>query len=138
MKPGKIRVGTEINQPIEKVWELWTNPDHIVNWNNASDDWVSPKATNDLREGGKFVYLMEAKDGSAGFDFSGKYEKIKKFEKIVYILDDHRRVEIKFEKGDNITRIEEFLEVEKVHSVEMQKTGWQAILDNFKKYAESK
>lgn len=138
MKPGKIRVGTEINQPIEKVWELWTNPDHIVNWNNASDDWVSPKATNDLREGGRFVYRMEAKDGSAGFDFSGKYEKIKKFEKIVYILDDHRRVEFKFEKGDNITRIEEFLEVEKVHSVEMQKTGWQAILDNFKKYAESK
>lgn len=138
MKKTRIRVGTEISQPIEKVWELWINPDHIVNWNNASDDWVSPKATNDLRKGGRFVYRMEAKDGSAGFDFSGKYEKIKKFEEIVYILDDHRRVEVKFEKGGNITRIEEFFEAEKVHSVEMQQTGWQAILDNFRKYAESK
>lgn len=96
MEKAKIRVSSEINQPVEKVWELWTDPDHIVNWNNASDDWISPSATNDLREGGMFLYRMEAKDGSAGFDFSGKYEKVKKFKEIDYILDDHRKVKVKF------------------------------------------
>lgn len=137
MEKSKIRVSTEINRPVEKVWEFWTNPDHIVKWNNASDDWITPSAKNDLKEGGRFVYRMEAKDGSAGFDFSGKYEKVKKFEEINYVLDDHRKVQVKFEAGKNLTRIEELLEAEQVHSVEMQKTGWQAILDNFRKYAES-
>lgn len=137
MGKPKIRVSTEINQPVEKVWELWTSPEHIVHWNNASDDWISPSVVNDLREGGKFIYRMEAKDGSAGFDFTGMYEKVKKFKEIDYILDDHRKVKVKFEPGKNLTRIEEILEVEKVHSVEMQKTGWQAILDNFRKYAEA-
>ena len=133
-----ITVASEINAPVAKVWEYWTNPDHITKWNFAADDWHSPWAKNDLRVGGSFSARMEAKDGSFGFDFGGTYDAIKENEYIEYTLGDGRKVKVFFQsKGDSTTVTESF-EAETTHSEDMQKTGWQAIMDNFKKYVESK
>jgi uncharacterized protein YndB with AHSA1/START domain len=137
---GGIKMNIEINVlvdlPLEKVWELWTEPKHIVNWNNASDDWHTTSATNDLRAGGKFSYRMEAKDGSFGFDFSGVHKEIKKYVKIDSVLDDGRMLIVSFEEHDAGILVKEDFEAELENSIELQRTGWQAILDNFKKYAE--
>jgi uncharacterized protein YndB with AHSA1/START domain len=132
-----ITVRVIINIPVERAWEYWTEPRHIMKWNNASDDWHTPKAENDLRAGGKFLSRMEARDGSMGFDFSGKYSKIEPLNLIEYILDDERKVQIRFEPVGEKTMITEVFEAEQENPIEMQKTGWQAILDNFKKYTEA-
>jgi uncharacterized protein YndB with AHSA1/START domain len=132
-----ITVEATVNAPIEKVWNLWTNPEHIINWNNASDDWHTPRAENDLREGGKFLARMEAKDGSFGFDFGGVYDKIKTNELIAYTIGDGRTVNVSFTQNGNTTKVTEIFEAENTHSIEMQQGGWQAILNSFKKYAES-
>ena len=132
-----ITVRVIINIPVERVWEYWTEPRHIMKWNNASDDWYTPKAENDLRAGGKFLSRMEARDGSMGFDFSGKYSKIVPLKLIEYILDDERKVQVRFEPVGEKTMIIEVFEAEQENPIEMQKTGWQAILDNFKKYTEA-
>jgi uncharacterized protein YndB with AHSA1/START domain len=132
-----ITVETIVNAPIEKVWNFWTAPKHIVNWNNASDDWHTPTAENDLREGGKFTSRMEAKDGSFGFDFGGVYDKVKTNELIAYTIGDGRKVEILFSQIGDTTKITELFEAEATHSIEMQQGGWQAILNNFKKYTET-
>ena len=133
----KITVETAVAVPVEKAWRVWTSPEHITKWNFASDDWQSPTATNDLRVGGGFTYRMEAKDGSVGFDFSGTYEAVKENELITYTMTDGRKVEIKFiEEGSN-TRVVETFDAENSHSIELQRGGWQAILDNYKKEAES-
>lgn len=131
-----ITVEAKINAPVEKVWNHWTDPKHIVRWNNASDDWHTPKAENDLRVGGKFLSRMEAKDGSFGFDFSGEYTAVDKHKRIEYSLGDDRKVQVIFESKGNETKVTERFEAENTHSVEMQQAGWQAILDNFKKYVE--
>jgi len=132
-----ITVESTINAPIEKVWEYWTKPEHVKQWNNASDDWHTTKAENDLRKGGTFSFRMEAKDGSFGFDFGGVYDAVIENEYIEYTLGDGRKVDVAFNKqGDAITVTENF-EAEKTHSLEMQKGGWQAIMDNFKKYTEA-
>lgn len=131
-----ITVEATINAPVEKVWNYWTDPKHIVRWNNASDDWHTPKAENDLRVGGKFLSRMEAKDGSFGFDFSGEYTAVDKHKRIEYSLGDERKVKVIFESKGNETKVTERFDAENTHSVEMQQTGWQAILDNFKKYVE--
>ena len=131
-----ISVQVKINAPIEMVWKLWTTPEDIVQWNNASDDWHTPRAENDLRTGGNFNYRMEAKDKSLGFDFGGVYEKVIINEQIEYIIDDGRKVKIVFSTVDNKTEVIEVFEAESTHSIEMQRDGWQAILDNFKKYTE--
>lgn len=131
-----ITVEATINAPVEKVWNYWTDPKHIVRWNNASDDWHTPKAENDLRVGGKFLSRMEAKDGSFGFDFSGEYTAVDKHKRIEYSLGDDRKVQVIFESKGNETKVTERFEAENTHSVEMQQAGWQAILDNFKKYVE--
>ena len=133
-----ITVETVINVPIEKVWEYWTKQEHITKWNFASDDWHSPKAQNDLRVGGNFIYRMEAKDGSMGFDFGGIYDVIKDNAYIEYTIGDGRKVKVSFTalNNDKATKVVESFEAEGTHSIEMQKGGWQAILDNFKKYAE--
>jgi uncharacterized protein YndB with AHSA1/START domain len=134
-----ITVENVVNAPIEKVWEYWTKNEHITKWNFASDDWHSPKAQNDLRVGGSFVYRMEAKDGSMGFDFGGKYDVIKDNAYIEYTIGDGRKVKVSFNALDNdkATKVVEEFEAEGTHSIEMQKGGWQAILDNFKKYTEA-
>jgi len=132
-----ITVQTIVNAPLEKVWELWTEPNHIVHWNNASDDWHTPKAENDLRVGGKFRSRMEARDGSIGFDFSGKYDTVDPQKLIEYTLDDDRKVQISFISQGNVTTVTENFEAEETNSVELQQKGWQAILDNFKKYTEA-
>lgn len=132
----KITVATTVNAPVEKVWELWTDPKHITQWNHASEDWHSPTAENDLRIGGKFRSRMEAKDGSAGFDFEGVYEEVKTHQRIVYSMSDGRMVEIQFQGNGDTTAVTETFDAETTHSVEMQKEGWQSILDNFKEYVE--
>lgn len=132
-----IIVETTVHAPVDKVWKLWTGPEHITKWNNASEDWHTPRAENDLRVGGKFLSRMEAKDGSFGFDFFGVYDEVKNNERIAYTLGDGRKVEITFASHDNATKVTETFEAESSNSAEMQRTGWQAILDNFKKYAEA-
>ena len=132
-----ITVQTTVNAPIEKVWKFWTEPGHIIHWNNASDDWHTPRAENDLRVGGKFSARMEAKDGSFGFDFSGDYTNVVEHKTIEYKMGDGRKVKIDFSSEGNATKVVETFDAENTHSVEMQKSGWQAILDNFKKYTET-
>jgi len=133
----KITVKATVNAPVEKVWKAWSEPAHIVNWCNASDDWHAPSATNDLRKGGKFTTRMEAKDKSFGFDFGGEYTNVKNHELIEYTMGDGRKVSVHFQSNGNQTEVVETFEAETQNSVDMQKTGWQAILDNFKRYTES-
>lgn len=131
-----ITVETTVRTPVEKVWEYWTEPQHITKWNTASDDWHVPNAENDLRVGGRFLTRMEAKDGSFGFDFNGVYDEVRINEFISYTLGDGRKVAITFMSQENETKVIEAFEAETTNSIEMQKAGWQAILDNFKKYSE--
>ena len=132
-----ITVEIEIEAPIEKVWEFWTKPEHIINWNFASDEWCCPTAANDLKPKGKFIWRMEAKDGSMGFDFTGIYNQIIAHEFISYTMEDGRRVEIEFKIEDDKIILTESFEPEGTNADEMQKAGWQAILGNFKKLVES-
>lgn len=133
-----IEIETTIDAPIDKVWKAWITPEDIVKWNNASDGWFTPSADNDLKEGGEFMYRMEAKDGSFGFDFSGKYNKVKEQELLEYVLSDDRKATVTFAKKDDRTTVAQTFEpeAEAVNDAETQKAGWQAILDNFKKYVE--
>lgn len=131
-----ITVETIVNAPIAKVWKYWATPEDIMRWNNASEDWHTPHAENDLREGGKFLSRMEAKDGSFGFDFGGVYDGIVEHKSINYTIGDGRKVQINFwDQGDK-TKIVETFEAEATHSFQEQKGGWQNILDSFKKYTE--
>ncbi|KOR89510.1 SRPBCC family protein [Paenibacillus solani] len=132
-----ITVETVVHSPIEKVWEYWTEPKHITGWNAASEDWHTPYAENDLKVGGTFVSRMEAKDGSFGFDFTGVYDEVNKNERISYTIPDGRKVKVEFFSQDNDTRVVESFDAEDSNEIEMQRAGWQAILDNFKKYVES-
>ena len=132
-----IKIETVVSVPLEKAWEIWTTPEHVEKWNHASDDWFTPKAENDLRSGGKFNYRMEAKDGSFGFDFWGIYDEIIIQRLISYTLGDGRKVTINFSSVGDYSIVEEVFEPETTNSIELQKTGWQAILDNFKNYAEN-
>ncbi len=133
----RITVECTVKAPIEKVWKYWSTPAHITKWSYASDDWHSPFAENDLEVGGKFLSRMEAKDGSFGFDFGGVYDEVKTKELIEYTLGDGRKVVINFKSNGNETRVVETFEAESTNSIEMQRGGWQAILNNFKKYVES-
>ncbi len=135
-KNAIIIIKAIIEAPVKKVWNYWTDPNHIIHWNYASDDWHTPRAENDLRVGGKFLYRMEAKDGSNGFDFTGKYNKVDRYKQIEYALDDGRKVQVSFVSKGNATVVTENFEAEQINSIEMQQTGWQAILSNFKKYVE--
>lgn len=135
--PTKVTVQAVIQAPVEKVWKCWTEPEHITKWNQALDDWHSPRSENDLRVGGKFNTRMEAKDGSMGFDFFGTYDVVKQHEEIAYTLGDGRKVQILFIAQGNQTKVVETFEAEGTHPVEYQQAGWQAIMDNFKKHVES-
>lgn len=132
-----ITVEATVKAPVEKVWKFWSSPEHITQWNNASDDWHTPYAENDLRVGGKFTSRMEAKDGSFGFDFWGVYDVVVTNERIEYTLGDDRKVKIVFTDQGNATQVTESFEAEDTNSIELQQSGWQAILDNFRKYTES-
>ena len=122
---------------MEKVWEYWSGPEHITKWCNASPDWHTPSADNDLRTGGKFSTRMEAKDGSFGFDFGGVYDEVITNKLINYTMDDGRKVSIIFKADGDTTKITETFDVEDENPVEMQRDGWQSILNNFKNYTET-
>jgi uncharacterized protein YndB with AHSA1/START domain len=132
-----ISVQIEINASPEKVWKNWVNPEDIIGWNSASDDWHTTRAKNDLQVGGSFSYRMEAKDGSMGFDFEGVYEKVEINKQIDILLGDGRKLKVTFTDLGSGTRVSETFEAENENPAELQRTGWQTILDNFKKYTES-
>ncbi|MBP1934848.1 SRPBCC family protein [Ammoniphilus resinae] len=132
----RVTVQAVIQAPVEKVWRYWTETEHITKWNQASEEWHSPRAENDLRVGGKFLTRMEAKDGSMGFDFGGVYDVVKQHEQISYTMGDGRTVDITFINKGNETKVVEIFDAESTHSIEMQQAGWQAIMDNFKRYTE--
>lgn len=134
--PTIITIETTVNAPVEKVWEAWTKPEHITQWSFASEDWHTPWAKNDLREGGSFSSRMEAKDGSMGFEFGGVYDTVITNDQITYTMGDGRKVNIQFTNNGDSTRIVQNFEAESQNPIEMQRGGWQAILDNFKKYTE--
>jgi uncharacterized protein YndB with AHSA1/START domain len=135
-KTNTITVTATVLAPVEKVWNYWVSPEHILKWNNASNDWHTPAAANDLRPGGAFCYRMAAKDGSAAFDFEGAYHRVDAHRQIDYTIADGRHVSVRFEAQGNATRITETFEPENIHSHELQQAGWQAILNNFKKHTE--
>lgn len=134
---GPITVETYVRAPIEKVWDDFTNPEAIIVWNAASDDWHTTRVENDLRVGGTLSFRMEAKDGSEGFDFGGVYDAVVPHERIAYTLEDGRKVEVSFAPEADGERVIEAFEPESENTHELQRAGWQAILDNFKKYSEN-
>lgn len=131
-----ITIETLVHAPINLVWDTWNSPNHVVHWNHASDDWHSPKAENNFVVGGKFVYRMEAKDNSFGFDFSGTYEEIVDKKRVVTRLDDNRLVKTEFHVENDSVRIVETFEAEDQNSIELQREGWSSILNNYKLYTE--
>lgn len=132
----KITVEAMIDAPIEKIWAYWTEPAHITQWNSASADWCTPRATNDLKVGGKFTSRMEARDGSMGFDFEGVYVDVQLKEKIEYNIADGRNVKVLFNKQGDGYKVTEIFDAENTHPADMQRGGWQSILNNFKQYVE--
>lgn len=132
----QVTIKASIKSSLNKVWGYWTSPEHIVKWNTASEDWHTTKADNDLRVGGKFMSRMEAKDGSFGFDFEGTYDEVVPHKRIAYTLDDNRKVVVTFTEKEGKTEVVETFETETENPVAMQRSGWQAILDNFKVYTE--
>ncbi|MEO7990032.1 MAG: SRPBCC family protein [Chryseolinea sp.] len=132
-----ITVEALIKAPVEKVWRFWSEPKHIMKWNNASDDWHTPHSENDLRKDGQFKATMAARDGSMSFDFGGVYTNVQQHKLIEYIIGDGRKVKVVFAANGNETKVVESFEAESTNSIDLQQGGWQAILDNFKKYTES-
>ena len=133
----KITIEVTIEKKLEQVWNLWNEPEHIMKWNHASEDWHTVRAENELRVGGNYFYRMEAKDGSIGFDCDAVYIEVLLMKKLEYIGLGDRTVTIHFQAEGEKTRIIETFDIENENPVELQKTGWQAILNNFRKYAES-
>lgn len=131
---GTITIEATIDAPLERVWTCWTSPEHITQWNFATDDWCCPSAENDLRVGGRYRARMEAKDGSFGFDFEAVYDTVTPNEELVYTLEDGRRVQTTFTHEGGTTTVTTSFDPERDNPVEMQRGGWQAILDNFAKY----
>lgn len=132
-----ITVEATINAPVKKVWKYFSEPEHIMNWCQASDDWHAPYAENDLRKDGRFKTTMAAKDGSFSFDFTGLYTHVEPNKSIEYTIDDGRKVKLTFSEAGNKTKITETFDPESINSPEMQRDGWQAILNNFKAYTEA-
>ncbi len=137
MTATTITVRALINTTVEKVWNSWTGTDHIIKWNCPSPEWHTPKANHDLKPGGNFNYRMKARDGSFGFDFGGVFDQVEENKVLAYTLSDGRKVAIRFIRQGNQTEIVQHFEAETENTVEMQQTGWQAILDNFKQYVVS-
>lgn len=136
-QPVSITVHTLVHAPLQMVWQYWTEPQHIKNWNSASPDWETTQATSELKVGGRFSYTMQAKDGSSGFAFSGTYVEILPQQLLAFQLDDGRQVRITFEAHGDTTSLTETFDAEQYHTAEQQQSGWQAILDHFKAYTEA-
>lgn len=136
-KDPTITVKVSINAPVAKVWKVYTMPEHIIKWNNASDDWYTPFSKNDLRVGGKFISRMESIDGKQGFDFEGTYTRVDLYKLIEYTMPNGRKVSVQFEMIDGKTDVKIVFDAEQENSLEKQAEGWQAILNNFKKYTET-
>lgn len=132
----RVTIEATVNAPVEKAWQYWTQPEHITQWNFAADSWQCPSATADLHVGGKFTSRMEAKDGSFGFDFEGTYTDVEENRLLAYAMPDGRKVEVHFSAEGDTTTVTESFDAETQNDVEMQRAGWQAILDNFKKHVE--
>lgn len=132
-----ITVKTTIHSSIELVWAAWTSAEHITQWTFASDDWHAPYAEIDLKVGGRFMTTMAAKDESFSFDFSGTFTTVEQFKTIAYTLDDERKVVIEFSENNGEITVAESFEPESQNSLEMQETGWQLILNNFKNYVDT-
>lgn len=137
MTHSRIKIEATISAELAKVWNCWIRPQHITQWNFASDDWCCPTACNDVKVGGNYSARMEAKDGSFGFDFSAVYNEVIEQKKLTYTLEDGRKVITEFQKLDDKTKVTTVFDAEKENSEDMQRDGWQAILNNFKKYAEA-
>ncbi len=131
-----IEIDVMVNVSVAKAWAVFTQPEHVVNWNFAHESWHCPKAESDLKVGGRFNYRMDARDGSFGFDFCGTFTKVEAPNHLAFSLDDERLVSVTFSDEKNGTRIVEKFEAETENSIELQREGWQAILNNFKRYAE--
>lgn len=131
-----ITIETTISADAATVWHAWTSPEHIVQWNHASEDWHSPAAQNDLRVGGRFCFTMAAKDNSMSFDFTGTYTAIEPLTHLAYTIDDGRTVDVTFTRIEGKVHVVESFEAEKMNAPEMQQAGWQAILNNFKRHVE--
>jgi uncharacterized protein YndB with AHSA1/START domain len=134
----RITAEVGVEAPVEEVWDVYNNPDHVTKWNNASDDWHTPRAQNDLRTGGTFNYRMEAKDGSEGFDFTGTYDEVIPLKLVRYTMSDGRTATVTFDAKDGGTQVEVTFDPESENTHDVQRSGWQSILDNFKKYTENK
>jgi len=134
----RITVEATINAPVAKVWQAWNTPDDIVKWNTADPSWHCPSSENDLRVNGTFKNRMEAKDGSFGFDFEGTYSKVEPNSEIAYTMPDGRKVDTLFKENGSKTTLTTTFDPETQNDPEFQKQGWQAILDNFVRYVESK
>ena len=134
---AKITIEAVIDADIQKVWDYYNSPEHITKWNYASNDWHCPKAENDMKIGGVYLARMEAKDGSFGFDFKAIYDEIIPLAKVAYTLGDERKVVTTFVKQDDKTKVITFFDAEGVNLIDMQKAGWQSILNNFKRYTEN-
>ncbi|MCC6401828.1 MAG: SRPBCC family protein [Flavobacteriales bacterium] len=133
----RITVTAFVAKPVAHVWTIWTDPAHITQWNAATDDWHCPKASNDLRTGGRFSSTMAARDGSFSFDFEGVYDDVQPHRRIAYTMTDGRTCEILFSEVDGGTQVTERFDAETQNPVEMQRAGWQSILDRFKAHAEA-
>lgn len=136
MANASITVTVNVHVPVEKVWDIWTKPEHIIQWYHASDDWYAPRAQSDLRVGGQFAITMASRDNTQQFDFVGIYTQIDPLAAIYYTIGDGRHVETVFEQNGDATQVTQTFEIENVNSPEKQREGWQGILDNFKRYCE--
>lgn len=132
-----ITVETTVKAPVEKAWTYFNEPTHIMNWAFASDDWHAPKSTNDVRVGGSFSTTMAAKDGSFSFDFGGVYTAVTEHKLIEYTMEDGRKVKVTFTSQGDETKVVETFDAEDTNPIEMQQAGWQAILENYRKYTEA-
>lgn len=137
LEKNTITVVATIDQPVERVWEYWTKPEHITGWCAFSGDWHAQSAENDLRTGGHFKTRMAARDGSSAFDFGGVYTSVEPYRSLEYTIDDGRKVQVTFTRQGNRTTMTETFETEEFNPVEVQRGGWQAILDNFNAFVES-
>jgi uncharacterized protein YndB with AHSA1/START domain len=132
-----ITISTIIRVAKEKVWDCYTLPEHIIRWNFATPDWHCPAAHNNLTPGGTYHARMEAKDGSFAFDFKATYQQIIPYDSFQFVMDDGRKVHFSLEESEAGTIVNIAFDAENVNPLEMQRQGWQAILDNFKNYTES-